>query len=166
MRHAKAESYAADDKSRALTERGRLDALEAGQWLASRDLRPDHVVVSSAARTRSTWASVDEGLDVDVEAVYEDALYSAGPQTALDVIREVPADAKTVLVIGHNPTIAYLAHMLDDGSGDDVAFSEMSEGYPTAALTVLEVPGPWADLAEASAHITAFHVGHGGPAAG
>jgi len=26
--------------------------------------------------------------------------------------------------------------------------------------------GPWTDLAEASAHIMAFHVGHGGPSAG
>lgn len=162
MRHAKAEAYGADDKSRPLAARGRLDALEAGEWLVTHGIRPGHVVVSSATRTRDTWEAVDESLHTDAEVVYDDALYSAGPQTALDVIRGVPADATTVLVLGHNPTIAYLAHVLDDGSGDDIAFGEMSEGYPTAALTVLEVPGAWADLAEASAHITAFHVGRGG----
>jgi len=164
MRHAKAEAYAADDRSRALTDRGRRDAVEAGLWLAANDVRPDHALVSSAARTVGTWESLDHGLRSTAEVVYDDALYSAGPATALDVIRSVPVDAQTVLVVGHNPTVAYLAHVLDDGNGDADAFRDMSEGYPTAALTVLDVPGQWAELAEGTAHIAAFHVGHGASA--
>jgi len=159
MRHAKAEAYAAEDRARALTERGRRDATAAGLWLASADINPDHALVSSAARTMGTWDSVRAGLRGPTEVAYDDALYSAGPATALDAIRGVPADALTVLVIGHNPTIAYLAHVLDDGSGDASAFGDMSSGYPTAALTLLEVAVPWADLDEGTARVTAFHVG-------
>ncbi len=159
MRHAKAEAYAPEDRLRALTERGRGDAVEAGLWLASQGIVPDHALVSSAARTVGTWESLQHGLRSTAEVEYDDALYSAGPATALDVLRSAPAGAERLLVIGHNPTIAYLAHILDDGSGDADAFNDMSEGYPTAALTVLEVPGEWADLAEGSARILAFHVG-------
>lgn len=164
MRHAKAEAFAVDDHARTLTERGRRDAVEAGLWLSANDLVPDHAVVSSAARTVGTWDSLDHGLRSTAEVRYEDALYSAGPATALDVVRTVPVDARIVVVIGHNPTVAYLAHTLDDGEPDEDAFREMSEGYPTAALTVLEVPVQWADLAEGNAHIAAFHVGHGASA--
>jgi phosphohistidine phosphatase len=62
-------------------------------------------------------------------------------------------------VIGHNPTVAYLAQMLDDGEGDPAASADMTSGYPTCALTVLRFEGTWSDLAMASASVTAFHVG-------
>ena len=156
MRHAKAESYAAEDRARMLTERGRRDAVEAGQWLAAKEITPDHALISSATRTAETWECVEQAFPGAVEVEYDDALYSAGPATALDAIRGVPADARTVLVVGHNPTIAYLAHVLDDGSSDAEAFEDMSEGYPTAALAVLEVPVAWADLDEGTARIVAF----------
>ena len=53
MRHAKAEPFASTDRERALTARGRKDALEAGAYLASTSTVPDHTVISSALRTRT-----------------------------------------------------------------------------------------------------------------
>lgn len=161
MRHAKAEGFAANDHARALTDRGRRDAVEAGLWLAARGIEPDHVYVSSAARTLGTWESVARGLRSAPEVVVDEGLYSASPEYVLELIAAAPMDAMTVMVIGHNPTVAYVAHVLDDGTPDEDAFREMSEGYPTAALTVLEVAGDWADLAEGGAHIAGFHVGVG-----
>jgi len=64
-----------------------------------------------------------------------------------------------LVVVGHNPTIAYLAQLLDDGSGDDDAGREMAVGFPTGALAVFEVTGSWAELDLASARLVAFHVG-------
>lgn len=164
IRHAKAEAFAAADHERALTERGRRDAVEAGLWLAAAEIEPDYVLVSSAARTTGTWEALAHGLRAAPEVAIEDALYSIGPEAMLDRIRDVPLDAMTVAVVGHNPTVAYLAHTLDDGSPDEDAFREMSEGYPTAALTVLDVPVAWHELAELTCHIAAFHVGHGASA--
>ena len=66
-----------------------------------------------------------------------------------------------MLYVGHNPTAASLAHLLDDGDPDPDAFRAMSAGFPTAALAVLEVPVPWAELAAATGHLIAFHVGKG-----
>ncbi len=65
----------------------------------------------------------------------------------------------TVLVIGHNPTMAYLAQMLDSGEGDPEASAGMTEGFPAAAVVVLEMDGPWAGLEMAGARVTGFHVG-------
>lgn len=159
MRHAKAEQTAATDVERALSDRGAADAAEAGRWLAERGLRPDHVLVSSARRTRETWEAVAGGAGWDLDAEHDDGLYAAGPETALDLLRAVPAHARAVLVIGHNPTMAYLAQLLDGGEGDPEVAVEMAGGYPTAAATVLEHDGAWADLVEGSARAVAFHVG-------
>ena len=54
-----------------------------------------------------------------------------------------------MVFVGHNPTTAYLAHLLDDGTPDPDAFRAMSEGFPAAALAVLEVHVDWADLPRA-----------------
>ena len=64
-------------------------------------------------------------------------------------------------MVGHNPTMASLAALLDDGEGDDEAGNEMALGFPTSALAVFAYDGDWADLDEASASVVAFHVGRG-----
>jgi phosphohistidine phosphatase len=161
MRHAKAESWGDTDHDRRLSEAGRADATAAGQWLAEQDFTPDHALVSSATRTRETWDAVAAGAGWSVTPVFDDGLYSAGPETALDLVRETPGEARSVFVVGHNPTVAYLAQMLDDGEGDAASSAEMAGGYPTCALTVLTFDGSWSDLDMASASVTAFHVGRG-----
>lgn len=161
MRHAKAEQFAASDHERELAPRGCEDAAEAGRWAAAAGVEPDHVVVSSAARTQGTWRCFSSASGFEPEVVTDRSLYSAGTDGALEILRSVPADVATVMLVGHNPTMAHLVHLLDNGEADPEVFARVSEGYPTAALTVLEVPGPWAELDVASARITDFHVGRG-----
>ena len=159
MRHAKAQAVAASDHERLLTERGTRDAAEAGRWARAAGVLPDHAIVSTAARAHATWCAFREGAGLEIEPVLDPGMYSAGPDSAVEIMRTAPPDAKTVLVVGHNPTIAHLVHLLDDGSAEPVAFAEISAGFPTCALAVLEVSGAWADLDVAGARIAAFHVG-------
>jgi phosphohistidine phosphatase len=159
MRHAKAQQYGATDHERELEPRGRRDATDAGSWMALHEIECDYALVSSAERTVGTWEAVREAADWDVEPDLDDSLYAAGPETALDVIRSLPDDASRVLLIGHNPTVAYLAQLLDDGDGDQDSISEMGEGFPTCALCVFDYTGDWADLEMGSATVTGFHVG-------
>lgn len=161
MRHATAEPGGDTDHSRELAQRGWDDAAEAGRWLAGRGLVPDAVLVSSAVRATSTWLAVAEGGSFDCESTPSDNLYSAGPETALDLVRETDDEIGFLLVVGHNPTIAYLAQLLDDGTGDEDAGREMAIGFPAGALAVFEVTGSWDDLDLASARLVAFHVGRG-----
>jgi phosphohistidine phosphatase len=159
MRHAKAEPFGTDDHRRTLTERGRRDAAEAGAWLATQGIVPTHALVSSAVRTRETWEAVAAASGSTAEPTYDESLYSAGPETALEVLTGTDPAAEVLMFVGHNPTTAYLAHVLSDDRPDPEAFRAMSQGYPTAALAVFDVPVAWADLTEASARLTALHVG-------
>jgi phosphohistidine phosphatase len=161
MRHGKAEAFAQGDHQRKLTERGRREAAAAGQWLADRGIVPTHAFVSSAVRTRQTWTALAARAGAPAEASFEDAVYSADADSALDVLREAPADAEVVLYVGHNPTAASLALLLDDGDPDPEAFRAMSAGFSTAAVAVLEIPVPWAELEVATGHLVAFHAGLG-----
>lgn len=159
MRHAKAESWGENDHDRRLSEQGVADAAAAGRWLAEQSFTPDHALVSSATRTQDTWEALSVAAGWTVTPVFDDGVYSAGPDSALDLMRETPAEARSLIVIGHNPTVAFLAQMLDDGEGDPAASADMAGGYPTCALTILTFRGDWADLEMASATVAAFHVG-------
>jgi phosphohistidine phosphatase len=161
MRHAKAEPHGATDAERELAQRGYDDAVEAGRWLADRGFTPDAALVSSARRTRTTWLALAEGGSFEAEPRYSESLYLAGPETALDLVRETPPEAAALIVIGHNPTAAYLAQLLDDGNGDDDAETQMATGFPTTALARFEVAGTWRELELASARLVGFHVGRG-----
>lgn len=161
MRHAKAEQTGATDFERRLAERGHADAAEAGSWLAARGVEPGLALVSAAVRTQQTWDALAEGAGWDLEPDLDDGLYSAGTQAAIDLLRGVDDGITSVVLLGHNPTMASLAAVLDDGEGDEEAGNELAMGYPTCALTVFEYDGAWEHLDEASASVVAFHVGRG-----
>jgi phosphohistidine phosphatase len=161
MRHGKAEAFAAEDHRRRLTERGAREVYAAGQWLLAQDLVPTHAFVSSAVRTQDTWQGLVAATGASCEPVVDDAIYSAGPETVVDILRGAPEDAEVVLYVGHNPTAASLAHLLDDGDPDPEAFRGLTTGLPTSALAVLDVHVPWAELDTGSARLVGFHPGAG-----
>jgi phosphohistidine phosphatase len=161
MRHAKAEQGGRTDFERVLTGRGHADAAEAGAWLATQGFAPDHALVSAAARTQETWTSLAEGAGWTLEPDYDRGLYSAEPATALDLISLVDDVVGSLVVIGHNPTMAYLAQLLGDGEGDPALEGELLGGFPTSATAVFAYDGAWADLSEGSARLVGYHVGRG-----
>ena len=161
-RHAKAEPFGATDHERPLTERGQAAAHALGEHLRTAGLLPDRVLVSSATRTRQTWTALAAGLGTDIDdsaVTFDEAWFTGSPEVVLGALQQLPEDARTVLFIGHNPTAAYLCHLLDDGDGDPDAVSGMLQGFPPGALTVLEVDVPWAALAPETGRVVGFHVG-------
>lgn len=161
VRHAKAEQSAEADHPRRLIDRGRADAEAAGRWLAGENVVPEHALVSAAPRAQETWEALAAGAGWTVAPSLDEGLYSAGPDTALDLIRRTPPDATVLVVVGHNPTMAQLAQLLDDGEGDPEASNAMVTGFPTSAVAVFEYDGEWTDLDITSARLVAFHVGRG-----
>ena len=127
----------------------------------SRSISSAQALVSAAVRTEQTWEAVNEGGGWDLEATLDEALYEAGTESSLDLVRDTDDHVRTLVVVGHNPTMASLAALLDDGAGDDEAGNEMALGFPTSALVVFSYDGDWSDLDEASASVVAFHVGRG-----
>lgn len=162
IRHAKAEQSGPTDADRALAESGRLDAEAGGAWLTEAGHAPDYALVSWARRAQETWAALAGSGGWQVEPDVSRLLYSAEPETVIDMIREVPERARSVVVVGHNPAMAQLANLVDDGTGDDDAAAELTRGgFPTCSLAVFEYDGDWADLDVTSARLVAFHVGRG-----
>lgn len=160
MRHAKAEPRGPSDHERALAGRGHDDAHEAGRWLQRQGIVADAALVSDALRARETWDGLAAGAEWEVEPEFSAAFYAAGSDTAFDLVRETPAEARTLVVLGHNPTVAYLAELIDDGEGDDDAITSLvSRGFPTSAVAVFDVSISWAELAAGSGTVRLFHVG-------
>jgi phosphohistidine phosphatase len=160
MRHAKTEAVAASDHARRLTERGRRDATAAGRWARSVHLLPEYAVVSDATRTRETWSLFALSAGLELEAHLEPSLYAAGPEGSLAVLRTIPAEVSTGMVVGHNPTVAQLVHLLDDGTADPDAFRQLGAGFVPGSVAVLELTDGWSGLGVATARIVRFHPAH------
>lgn len=138
MRHAKAEAgYGIGDFDRALTDRGRDQAEAVGRLLGERGYAPDHVICSAARRTRQTLEGVLGAMDLvsPPEVDYSGAAYSAGVDTLLELVNHVDADAGTVLVVAHNPTVAQLAASFVGG--------EALTAYPPATVSAVELRVEW-----------------------
>ncbi len=161
MRHGKAEAFGQTDLLRGLTDRGRRESTAAGQWLADQGLVPTEAFVSTAVRTRETWQAFVAGNGTAAQARFEEAVYSADTDSAIEVLRQARPDADVVLLVGHNPTAASLAYLLDDGDPDPESFRAISAGFPPAAIAVLDMSLPWSELAAATGRLVAFHSGRG-----
>jgi phosphohistidine phosphatase len=159
MRHARAGHSDGADFDRPLAESGVGDARNTGLWLAELGLRADVALVSAAERARSTYAALALGAGWEVEAALDRGLYSADEQTAFDLVRLVDDGAVTLVVVGHNPTIATMAHLLDDGEGDPAAMAEMAGGFSPASAAVFAYAGSWAAIDYSSGRLEAYHRG-------
>lgn len=159
VRHAQAESWAPSDVERALTPAGTAAAGTLGGWLRDQGIVPDAALVSGARRTRETWAALGDAARWQLEPAYDDGLYAAGPDTALDLIRFAAPEAGTLLVLGHNPTIHFLAQVLADGTGDPALTESLTIGFPPASVAVLEFDEEWADVGEGHGRLVAVRPG-------
>lgn len=162
MRHAKTEPFAVTDQQRALTARGRRDAQAAGRHLAADSTVADYALVSPAVRTVETWAAVSAASGSVAEAVLDDAVYAGSPGAVLEALRAVPETAQRVIFVGHNPTAAYLAHLLEDGEGEtDIVHEMLLQGFVPCALAVLRLSTSWRELGAETTRLVDFHVGRG-----
>ncbi|MCQ4041292.1 SixA phosphatase family protein [Streptantibioticus rubrisoli] len=161
LRHAKsAWPPGVPDPDRPLAGRGRRDATAAGHWLRAADRPPELVVCSPARRTRQTWELVHAELAADPEVVHDDRLYAAEPAELLRVLRQTPERMRTVLLIAHQPgTRALTLALAADAEGD--ALRRVAEKFPTSAIAVLDVDGPWSALADGCAVLAEFVVPRG-----
>ncbi|MDO7869610.1 SixA phosphatase family protein [Nocardioides jiangxiensis] len=159
IRHAEAESWAPSDVERALTPAGTEMAGALGRWLRGRGVVPDTALVSGALRTRQTWAALSAEAGWQLAPTHDDGLYTAGPDTALDLVRYADPDAATLLVLGHNPTVHFLAQVLSDGTGDPALTESLTIGFPPASVAVLEFDVEWARVSEGYGRLTAVRPG-------
>lgn len=156
LRHAKAEpAGGVDDVLRPLALNGRRQAGRVGAALAHSALVPELVLCSSALRTRQTWELLAANLgDVAPEVVVTDTLYAAGVKDVVDLVHGADSRVRTLLVIGHEPTMAATAAHLASPGSDSGALAQVRVGVPTATYSVLESLTPWIEWTDGVADLT------------
>jgi len=168
LRHAKS-AWPEDvpDHDRPLGPRGRRDAPDAGRWLRQAGHVPDIVVCSTACRARETWQLVEGELGVRPLTVFDPGVYAASAGSLLELVRWQPPAARTVLVVGHDPGLPELALALvaETESARShrkatrtpaTALDQLRAKFPTAAIAVLALSGPWSELAPGRARLASF----------
>jgi phosphohistidine phosphatase len=158
LRHAKSSwgDPGLADIDRPLADRGRKAATVMAEEMVRRGWLPDRVLVSPSRRTRETWAIVEARLDAAPVARLVPELYEASASGLLPILRGIPEDAKTALVIGHNPGMEELAQDLSGPGSAVAALSVLERKFPTAALARFTVEGRWSGLGRTTARLTHF----------
>ena len=153
LRHGKSDwSGGEPDHLRPLARRGQRQVPVAGRWLADNVGVIDLAVVSPAARTRETWRLAATELAVPPPVREDERVYAGSASSLLGVLRELPAELATVVLVGHNPGLEDLVEIL----------TGRSVPMPTSALAVIDLSGAWSTAANNAAELRA----HGRPPAG
>lgn len=171
MRHATAGLMSDRDHTRMLTPEGLDEARRVGVRMLERAEVPNRIITSTALRCRQTRDALCAGLGLEVETVFEDALYNASAERLLDALACQDAPG-SLLVLAHNPGVSMLALGLctkrpagaarknDEASQEAQAedllrkqWLRMQGGFAPAATARFAVRGSWSELAP---HTTDF----------
>lgn len=138
LRHGKAEADApsGQDFDRALTSRGRSDVALVARYLAEAGHAPDLALVSPAVRAKETWEAAAPFFP-NARVEWAPMLYHIDPQGILDLAKD--QEAKTIMVVGHNPGLGELAAYLARQVGP-VDFPGFATG--AAAIIKFDPAGP------------------------
>ena len=138
FRHGKAEAESAtgDDFDRRLAPRGQEQSAETAARLADLGFQPDLALISTAARTRETWAAAAPHFP-KARVVFDADLYHADSEGVRHAAAKAEATVGTVLVIGHNPGLQELTvRLLTAGSAPPSLIARASRQFPTAGAAV------------------------------
>ncbi len=148
-RHAKSDwsDPRLPDHDRPLSRRGLRDAPNVGRALAERGHAPDYVCSSTSVRTRETWALMEPHLPGRPRVDWLPGLYLGSTARLLAALQSAPAEAGTVMALGHNPGIHGLAAELP-ATGRPSLLRLVGRNMPTGAVAIVELDGDgWEDMA-------------------
>ena len=117
LRHARAEERQSGqkDSERQLTPIGLQNATRMGINFRNRHIQFDIILTSPADRAFFTASLIAEQLKFETSRIHiNDEIYEASVRTLLQVVNNLKDEWNNVLIVGHNPTITYLAEYLTD----------------------------------------------------
>lgn len=154
LRHAKSswDDPALADHDRPLAGRGRRDLPKLAAELHRWALPVDVVLCSSANRALQTLDGVRAALPEECRIHVDERLYGASAGELLQLLRLLPDEDTTAMLVGHNPGLEDLLHLLTR-SGNPAALRQLRTKVPTGALAELRLPGSWAELQAGSCEL-------------
>ena len=125
QRHAKAEKDSDEDRLRPLSPIGISDAAAQGETIRQLEIFPELILHSSAQRARQTAEIMAAKLELSEGYTVEDAaLYECDSSEFIAIVRNLPEDCDTVLIVGHNPAVETAADALGTAGIDHLRPSE------------------------------------------
>lgn len=115
IRHAQSRNTepGGKDMDRDLTDSGIQDASRLGRYMYLEEKIPDVILTSHATRANKTAQLLSEQLKLDPSEIKEDEdLYEASVRTLLNIITGLDNKLKSVMIIGHNPSLTHLCEHL------------------------------------------------------
>lgn len=130
LRHAKSswDQPSLRDFDRPLAARGKRDAPRIGKALRERGPDPELIISSPAARTRATIKAIAASARFEAEIQFEESVYGASSAELRKLIRRLPREKASAMIVGHNPGLEDLVARL----------TGKPERMPTAALACIE----------------------------
>jgi phosphohistidine phosphatase len=160
LRHAKAEGVAADDRKRALIDRGRKDSARMGRFLREEVYVPDLILCSDSTRTRETLNSALPELGTQPPVQFLHELYLAEPELIISIIRRAANKFGVLMIVGHNPGIEQCALVLASVPLQKKLrkrYDAMDGKFPTCALAVIDFEiATWSDIRPGKGDLDAF----------
>lgn len=154
LRHARAMDKLADQKDieRELDSIGLQNSTRMGINFSNKSLQFDIIISSPAQRAKQTASLVAEQIKYNTDKIhFNDEIYEASTRTLLQVVNRLKDEWNNVLLVGHNPSVSYLAEYLTRSELGDMttcgvvriefdvdSWSEISEG--TGDLINYEYP--------------------------
>ncbi len=134
------------DKERELTLLGRKDAGKIGGFIKKQNINFDLVISSTALRAKSTTLSVTDALSLDAKRIsWNEKIYEASGKKLLEIIHGLNEASSSVLVVGHNPSISYVAVYL--------VGSEMGDLPPGGLATIRILVANWREIKSGSCEL-------------
>lgn len=115
VRHAKTEiqEFGQLDFDRKLKPRGHNDTKIMSKVLQDLNIKPDKIYSSPAKRTTQTTEILTQNLDISTnQVIFEETIYEAGLGDLLHIINNFDNHNKLNFMVGHNPSITYIADWL------------------------------------------------------
>lgn len=142
LRHGQAMDKLPDqrDIDRNLDPVGLQNASRMGMKLHQDQRKFDIILCSTAARALTTATLVSEQIGYDPGRIHKnEEIFDASVRTLLQVVNNLKESWESVLIVGHNPSMSYLAEYFSDAEVGNLA---------TCGLAQFSFELPWAEISE------------------
>ncbi|HYG19515.1 MAG TPA: histidine phosphatase family protein [Ohtaekwangia sp.] len=137
------------DHDRELTPRGAQEAMMLGAHLQKRGAMIDVILSSTAERAKATANLVGEMLKFDMEKIFlHEELFDASTRTFFQFLSQLSDDYQSVMCVGHNPAISYVAEYLTR--------AEIGDIFPTGLAVIQCNVQSWKELSQGTGELTDY----------
>ncbi len=152
VRHGKAlhGNSAISDINRPLIERGIINTETMGKQLSAKCDVPELIISSYAARALHTALILARRLEYPAETIrINENLYLEGRSEVFDILKNLPNEINSVMIVGHNPDVTYMANAY--------ARKDIGDMPTSGVVTICFKTDRWSEIGTAeTSHMTHY----------